>query len=464
MKKYKYDTMIPKSFVVGISEDGAGFLSMKDEAGKWTNLSVFEKHCGFKPYTQMDSVKELNKAVSQNVREIENTPTGGFKIVNLTECVYCTDHFRNSTYVRLHDPRGWDISVETKTLQSILDANGGNVKDGEIVGVKLIYCWPNRGVPFSVSIADGHCADIQKATDDFVSARDKIVTIKPAEFKVGKVYTSRTSKMAGNKYMYLGKHDVFSTDLQLTAVMRKDYSDLEERINDRMDITGVGRYVFYCLDSDRSTNGWSLTNNTPGVSPYYVTSSISKLFDREETGVDPSKFTMHNSAKPCTYDNIREDMSRSAMFNQIDFAASEKYVKVDVDAAEDVFAHLHAYDYAPSALRAFPFSCDAHGIFMQMMCKQRSWISRRDITISSYGRDEKEKCYDVVKPRMTGEWSYGYDKTVYMTYTKQQNETRKDVFARLMAETAPEVKQYVFCNGKEPMPIQNLLLNRQTKI
>jgi hypothetical protein len=204
MKKYKYDMMIPKSFVVGISEDGAGFLTMKDQNGKWTNLSVFEKHCGFKPYTQMDSVKELNKAVSQNVREIENTPTCGFKIVNLTECVYYTDHFRNGTYVRLHDPRGWDISVETKTLQSILDANGGNVKDGEIVGVKLIYCWPNRDVPFSVSIADGRSADIQKATDDFVSARDKIATIKPAEFKVGKVYTSRTSKMAG-KQIYVSR-------------------------------------------------------------------------------------------------------------------------------------------------------------------------------------------------------------------------------------------------------------------
>ena len=468
MKNYKYDKFIPKSFVIGISDKGAGFPTMKDEKGKWTNLSVFEGHCGFKPYAQKDSVKELNKTVLQNVREIENRPTGGFRLLSLKECVYFSDWFKGESFAKLRDPRGWDISVDISTLQSLLERNGVNLKDGELVGVELMYSWPDHGipVPFSVVPASKCNFDIQDATDEFVSARDRIASIKPSEYEVGKVYTSKTSKLAGSRYMYLGKHDVYSVRLQLKAVMKKDYSDLDEFLDDRTDITGKDRFVFYCLDVKKSKREWGVTDNTPGVSPYYITSSLSKLFDRVESGIDLTKFTMYNSDLPCTYENVREDMERSALFNMIDFSAQDEYVKVDYDAAEDVFARLHGYDYAPPSYRAFPFSCESTGIFMRSRNVEPGCVSCRDVTFVSHENSDKKRLYEVQEPRMAGEYYYGYgnSRRTYSAYIERPGEKSKDVFKRMFKEVEPEVRQYVFVNGKRPTPLHNLLLNRRTKL
>lgn len=87
---YKYDFYIPKTFAIGLSNSSGnpGFPSMKTPDGKWTSVGVFEKICGFKPWTQRSEEKEINKALNQAVDIIENVPMAGFKIVDIYNNVY----------------------------------------------------------------------------------------------------------------------------------------------------------------------------------------------------------------------------------------------------------------------------------------------------------------------------------------------------------------------------------------
>ena len=110
--EYKLDTFIPKKFIIGLDSEYCGFPSMRLKDGKWTNAGAFESHCGYKSYTQRDAEKEIMKAVSQKVQEVENTPTEGFKLLSLHDSNYSSDLYRGIAFVKLHDPRGWNVCID----------------------------------------------------------------------------------------------------------------------------------------------------------------------------------------------------------------------------------------------------------------------------------------------------------------------------------------------------------------
>lgn len=474
MKEYKYKAFIPTKFVIGIDNEGNGFPSMKDEKGKWTNLSIFEKHCGYKPHTQKDARKEINKVLTQQVQEIDNVPTSGFHLIDVHKCVYCSDYYRDVPCATLKDPRGWEVSIQTSVLQSLLESNGYNIEDGELVGIELMYCWlKHEDIPFTVTIANDNAKKLQTATDKFVSAREIYVALKPSEFEIGKIYSSKTSKLSGHLYMYLGKHDVFSAEAHNRAVMAENYDCLKELFESRNDISGKDKHVFYCLDSHKEDN-YSLRNNCPGYSPYYITGNLSKLFDKCED-VDLTKYTMYNDdSKPCTFENIKDDMSKSALFNIVDF--SKTYISAaDYQTLEDVFAYLHGYNFPDGALKAFPFSDYNDGIFLiaengNYIDSGTTWLGQkysslknfRDFTISSYDNDDGY--FEIKKPHMLNEYSC-YDSTcVYKKYTHGKGKAEKQkAFKQMFDDLKPQWKQYVFCNGNEVPSHQNIQLNKRNK-
>ena len=81
--------------------------------------------------------------------------------------------------------------------------------------------------------------------------RDSIEALKPSQLEVGKVYSSKTSKLSGHLYMYLGKHDIYSAKVQSIAAMTGNYNHLDEFIRQRDDISGKDKHVLYCIDSNR---------------------------------------------------------------------------------------------------------------------------------------------------------------------------------------------------------------------
>ena len=84
---------IPSKFVSGtfdrqLIEHGPikiAYLSCKFH-GKWMNLGKFEKLTRYKPYEQRNAVKEVEKAIYQNVVEHDNVPTSGIKILPSMIC------------------------------------------------------------------------------------------------------------------------------------------------------------------------------------------------------------------------------------------------------------------------------------------------------------------------------------------------------------------------------------------
>lgn len=471
---YVYDMYVPRKFVIGIRNDNTGFPTMKNHEGKWSNVSIFEKHCRFKPYKQRDCEKEICKDLHQSVKEVDNVPTKGFRLVNVQKCAYCSDYFRDVPCTTLQDPRGWNISIQSTIFQSLLESNNFNLKDGELVDIELMYCWPKReDVPFSVIIADDKAKKLQDATAKFVGMRETFAALKPSELEVGKVYSSKTSKLSGHLYMYLGKHDVFSAEAHHRAVMAGNYNCLEKMLERRNDITGKDKHVLICLDSLKE-DSYFLRSNHPGYSPYYITSNLSKLFDKCED-VDLTKYTMYNDdSKPCTFENIKDDMSKCALFNMVDFSKTH-VAATDYQTLEDVFAYLHGYNFPDGALKAFPFGDYGDGIFLiagngNYIDSGTTWSGQkysrlknfRDFTISSYGNDDGY--FEIKKPYMSHEYSY-YDRTyVYKKYTygKGKAEKRK-TFKQMFDDIKPMWKQYVFCNGNEVPPHQNIQLNKRDK-
>ena len=475
-KEYKHEAFVPLSFMIGIDDRDRGFPSMRDETGGWTNVAVFEKHCGFKPHVQRDASKEIRKSLTQQVREIENVPISGFKLVKVYENgAYHSDYFRDKSCVVLKDPRGWEVSIQATVLQSLLESNGFNLNDGELAGIELMYCWPRSGgVPFSVVVANDRAKKLQAATAEYVvGARETVFALKPSELEVGKVYSSKTSRMSEHLYMYLGKHDVFSAEAHLRAVMADNYDCLEHLAGVRKDISGEGKHVLYCIDSCKK-DCWALGDNCPGYSPYFITSGLSKLFDKCED-VDLTRYTMHNDdSKPCTLENIRDDMAKSVLFNKIDFSKTHVAV-ADYQALEDVFAFLHDYDFPEGALKAFPFNDHSDGIFLiagngNYVDSGTTWSGQkysivknfRNFTIncySSYDNDSDER-FEVRAPNMLHEWdnrcNQVYKKYGYNGKTKA---ARRKAFKELCEDIKPMWRQYVLCNGNEVPPHQNLQLN-----
>lgn len=463
--RYVYSTFIPKAFSVGMDDRYCGFPSMRLKDGKWTNAGFFEKHCGgYKPYVQRDAEKEIMKAVTQKVQEVDNVPTEGFKLLSLHGTYNNTDLYKGIFLVKLQDPRGWSICIDINDFQSLLSKNGFNLKDGVLAGLKLMYSWrlnANLGAPFSLVIADEAAKEIKAATIKHVASIDETDFIKPSQYEVGKVYSSEVSKVAGCKCMYLGMHDVYSGEVHLKAVMRKDYSDLPKFEKDRTDITGK-KHVFYCLCCNPSDAQYGLLSNSPAHSPYYVISSLSKLFEKVED-LDGTEYKMYNDeSKPVTLANVKADMEVSAMFNKLDLSDATKlyrsYADVDYQLFEDVFSFFNGWNNSKTAAKTFPFSTYYTGMFLRSEC------CNVPFTVGAYGVKERNGQYKIMRAVVDGEYDpyYNYDRTI-KEYAFHDDDEARAAFKKMHYDYAPRMVQYFFENGKPVPPYQNLMLNRHKK-
>ena len=458
---YPYDFYIPKTFSIGIStsKSNAGFPSMKMPDGKWTSPSVFEKICGFKPWTQRNEEKEINKALNQAVEVTDNVPTSGFKIVDISKNVYDskTTIFNQMMCATIQDPRGWMVSVSQRDLQHFLEASNFNVINGEIAGVKLMYAWNKRGgfQLFKLVVADEEALEMQQATDSLFTKKTNVKYIKPKDFVVGKVYSSSNSKIAGHKYMYMGIHDVYSCTLHENAFSTGRY-DIDKFLNDRCDATSKDMHVFYCIDfkkNDLCTYG-GLGRNA-GSQPYFVTKNVSKLFENADDKVEDG-FTMHNSALPVKYETVVDDMSKSAMFNLIDLS-----VKHLTNLCWPTFEDLvNGFTYGSSEyyeckLKTYPFDasyrkitmhCDEHAYKESLRSSFGFFGSTLAKTFKSFCMSTaySEDKYLVKEP---SEQTY-YNSKVYLEYPFTQA-NRKEVLRNLYDELKPKIFQYKFMNGND---------------
>lgn len=480
--KYEHEFFVPAKFIVGIGKNGSGFPSMKTIDGKWTNLSIFENHCNYKPNVQRDKNKEILKTFSQAVQEVENIPTSGFRLKNVSKKVYHTELYKDVNCVLLQDPRGWDVQIEASEFQEILAANGMNVKDGELLDIKLVYCWRSHhnGTPFSLNVADKSILDMQDATNKLFNNKNCAEYIKPSQFKIGNVYTSKQSNLAGHLYMYMGTHDVYSDDCQYNALVKKGYAGIWNFIDDKKDITQKDRHVFYCLDPDYLHDTcyyehW-LLSNTPGYSPYYVVSSLSKLSESDVTGkIDATKYFMHNDKhKIASYDNIKADMETSAYFNKLDFnnvsVENVSYGLLEQTYAELVDAKSNCEKSFELTLMSYPFYLSINRPYIALNSNSNPTLKNFTIALDSkhdfLSNKSTAKKYALRRARIKNEYnSFSYYDREFASYpiADGTNDSKKAAFKQLFDTLGVYVKKYRFCNGKAVPEVQNLALNVMLK-
>lgn len=378
---YNHLFYIPKTFVVGIDqENGAGFPTMKDHKGNWKSTGVFKNICGFQPWEQRDKSKEISKVLQAAVQTVDNAPTAGFKILSLYKNPCCpkTSLYYNIATAVLQDPRGWNVVVPLRSLDCILSNSGWNVKDGEILGVKLMYAWKSmccadKGMrcycnsgPFELVPECKETLASQADTAKLLDKKDTAEYIKPSKFVIGKVYSSKVSKLAGHKYMYLGTSAVYSPSCQENAVKKGCYEHLKRCIEDRTDFTAESRHIFYCIDFSKPelvNMHMSDTCRSPGYEPYCILSSLSKVFEIEEPAACDGK-TMHNSRLPLTLENIKEDMATSALFNKLDFSSRAEAL-VDIGMFVEAFLANNIHNISEvRRCHAYPFCPDWHYVIM----------------------------------------------------------------------------------------------------
>ena len=461
---YKYDVYIPKAFTIGLSQssDNVGFPSMKTPDGKWTSVGVFEKICGFKPWTQRNEEKEITKALNQAVDEIENAPTTGFKIVDLCKNSYSkfTNIFDSCACATLRDPRGWLVTVKLNELQHILEAADFNVVDGEISGIKLMYAWDKWNMCFTLEVADERSLEIQRATSSLFTYKNSIKYTKPSKFEVGKVYSSSNSKVAGHKFMYMGVHDVYSSYLHADAILSKKY-DIDRFLNDKNDITSRDVHVFYCIDFNKDSICHYYGNNIGASafesSPYLLVKNLSKLFEDVSDSIE-GDFTMYNDIAPVTYDAIADDMSKSALFNLIDLKSSQ-LADIYWPTFRDLAGAIHEYrshERCECECRAYPLNTSAFSSSIVMHCSPHTceYDTSKSFTsfcISSGYYNDK---YNIDNPNAKTSWPF---KTYFERKFTQAN--REIVLKSIYDELKPKVFQYKFMNGNDVPSYQNAKLN-----
>lgn len=467
------DLHIPRKFTIGINcNTNVGFPTYKRNNRTWCNINVFKKICGFAPFVERDAEKEIQKDLSQSVKEIDNVPTDGFKLIDFANCYKVSSALvSENSYVTLQDPRGWNISIGFESFKQFLKANNYTLDNGILVGLKLVYAWDSAS--FKLYDSNGPMYKTIKSISeqiDYKTANAKY--IKPSMFKIGSIYSASIpgSKYEGNnKYMYIGTHDTYSTDAHRYAIANKAYS-FDSFLADRDDVTGLDKHIFYCINSDEFDT-LSLSNTTK--SPYIIVNSLNKLFDKEETNVDVSLHHMYNdSTKVCSYENIKRDMKTNILFNVLDLRQSTQLVEANHNWLAK-YCLVVGYDILRADMKyAWPFT-NCYGLRIRMFPKGEDFLHKNN-ALSHIGVNiEIEANYFSVKEM---QYSNSYSLNTYspnaifkssiwqITNSSPTLEERMKAFDECFDFVKPYVYKYVLANGKDvPTPV-NMLLNIPMRI
>ena len=230
--------------------------------------------------------------------------------------------------------------------------------------------------------------------------------------------------------------------------MRKnDYSSLEAFLDRKTDVTSAKKHIFYCIDfeQDKIAGAYD-TAKYPSFEPYYAVSSISKMFETEESATYTGKH-MHNSSKLLTLENIKEDMATSALFHKIDFSSKQtvplsfghfSYMLNDLDSESKQLAARLCVMY--------PFRSHANSIVFKgngLYCA---------FSISLYNA-----VFSVNKPT-TDSYSW-YNRQTYTKYEFSNAEKKHTTIEKMYKDLQPCINVWKLENGRELQLLQCLSLN-----
>lgn len=131
--------------------------------------------------------------------EFENTPTEGF-VLDEKVGGYSTGWNHRDTYVRVYDPRGFEIEIKVPNLLWILE--WCSCIRGKGIEGKLIYGWSGTELMLIPIESDTYQESI-KLCDSLYKQK----YISKEDLKIGATYLSKD----GHNYVYMGRYDVYAT-------------------------------------------------------------------------------------------------------------------------------------------------------------------------------------------------------------------------------------------------------------
>lgn len=330
-------------------EDFGIFAYKFDEA--WENASVFSRLVGYAPHTQRDAEKEINKVLENRIESFSNVPTDGFSLVMPVARLYNAYKQTQSKYFKygicIKDPRGFIIAISDSDFSYLLDSTNGNLVDGHIPG-KFVYVWQKNSVmPQLMSENDPRYISVVKSSSEHSGKIANKITDK--NIITGHVY--RSSKViAPGDYLYVGRHDTYSENCHISALIAKQYDVAHWCANDVAKFKSKNLYshipttqnklVFVRLKKNKNTNSFELD-----LTDFVVRTSCNSLFltDVSDT-IDRDELKSLN-------DLANETLEHSLMFNKIDFASmrevpmSEEFFRSAIINSNEITTKLYPYAY-----------------------------------------------------------------------------------------------------------------------
>ena len=359
--KYSYPS--EEDYQSSITSTIAAFPSCRLSSGKWSQTSIFERLCDFKPNVQRDSEKELMKAIKNAVDEFDNTPQKGFKLIAWNENIYrfSGNDFTHTERIVLEDPRGFCIGIPIQEFFEILMSGDGNLKDG-VLDAECVYAWDEWSFHIFPTSHKKYKKILAASRKVVQKEKDPTSYVRKSELQVGHVYqTSDKWRFASGEYMYLGIHDTFSPRAHRDAFENGHY-DIEKMCKEESrgfyatDVsTSVGRMVFYRVGA-KSCKPDSRYNDHETV--FVSRGDISKCFVKE---VPLRSAKMYNdSSKPVTLENVQAAMKTCLLFNKLDLTDRNSTRPMSFDLFDVMFGYYEQSskikpanpDYKP---QAYPF-------------------------------------------------------------------------------------------------------------
>ena len=193
------DLFLPKEIRVGYQERGStytgklAYVIYIDEKGKVRKEKSFDSWCNH----------------NLGVNQYDNTPTEGF-VLNKKAGGYSTGWNHRQTYVRVYDPRGFEIEVSVQNLLHILDNTSSIIGKG--LEGEFVYAWQGTEL-ILLPVSSPDYEGLKQLND----LRHKQEYIKAKDLIVGATYLTKKNE----KRIYLGKYDEYEQNWKTNESTKK---------------------------------------------------------------------------------------------------------------------------------------------------------------------------------------------------------------------------------------------------
>lgn len=337
------DLFLPKEIKVGYQERGSTYT------GKLAYVIYIDEKGKVRKEKSFDSWRNHDLGVNQ----YDNTPTEGF-VLNKKAGGYSTGWNHRQTYVRVYDPRGFEIEVSVQNLLHILDNTSSIIGKG--LEGEFVYAWQGTEL-ILLPVSSPDYEGLKQLND----LRHKQDYIKAKDLIIGATYLTKKNE----KRVYLGKYDEFEHHWKTHETTKKNkkqfyfstliksgydsdyyfetFASVSQKLIDTIDknphpdlagifesLEGRSRYspvdlskteeVYYSLDeflSAANESRWSITVMADNGKKYRVSKSDNSFSGDEEVEiqVNPRNYWVRKTSQNVYEGKIHEVASLEDIFN-----------------------------------------------------------------------------------------------------------------------------------------------------